>query len=72
MKAQNLTLLTLLLLATLTVAGCGLFHHHGHRRCGTPCEMSGGQTPCVPQENSVKAGENKPCCEKMKAAVPTQ
>ena len=68
MKAQNITLLALLLLGTLTVAGCGLFHHHGHRRCGTPCEMSAGEKPCQQQENSVKAGGNKPCCEKMKAA----
>jgi hypothetical protein len=69
MKVQSLTLLTLLLLATLTVAGCGpLFHHCGPHRCGTPCEMAAGQKPCPPQENCVKPAENKPCCDKMKAA----
>ena len=66
MKKQNITLLALLLFGTLTVAGCGFFHH-GHRRCGPPGEMSGGQTPCQQQENNIKAGCNKPCCEKMKA-----
>lgn len=67
MKAKSLTLLTLLLLGILTVAGCGLFHH-GPRRCNTPCEMSAGETPCSQQGNCVKAGCNKPCCVKMKAA----
>lgn len=68
MKIQKITLLALLLLATLTFAGCALFHH-GPRHCGTPCEMSAGQ-PCQQQENCLKAGCNKPCCEKMKATEP--
>jgi len=68
MKVKRITLLALLLLGTLPVAGCGLFHHHGHRRCGTPCEMAAGEKPCMQQENCVKAGCNKPCCEKLKAA----
>jgi hypothetical protein len=66
MKTKSITLLALLLLGTLTLAGCGLFHH-GSRRCNTPCEMNAGQQPCLQQENCVKAGCNKPCCEKMKA-----
>ena len=67
MKIKSINLLALLLLATLTLSGCGLFHH-GIRRCGTPCEMAAGQPPCQQQENCVKAGCNKPCCAKMKAA----
>lgn len=67
MKSKSITLLALLLFGTLTIAGCGFFHH-GHRRCGTPCEMSAGQKPCQQPEDCVKAGCNKPCCEKMKAA----
>jgi hypothetical protein len=66
MKTKSITLLALLLLGTLTLAGCGLFHH-GYRRCNTPCEMSAGQKPCQQQEACVKAGCNKPCCEKMQA-----
>ena len=66
MKAKSITLLALLMLGTMTVAGCGLFHH-GPRRCGTPCGMAAGQMPCQQQENCIKAGCNKPCCVKMKA-----
>lgn len=69
MKVKSITLLALLLLGTLTVTGCGLFHH-GPRRCNTPCEISAGQPPCPQQENCVKAGCNKPCCEKVKGAAP--
>lgn len=67
MKTNRITLLALLLFGTLTIAGCGFFHH-GHRRCGPPCEMSAGQKPCQQPADCVKAGCNKPCCEKMKAA----
>jgi hypothetical protein len=67
MKNKSLTLLALLLFGTLTVAGCGFFHH-GHRRCGTPGEMAAGQQPCMQQENCVKSECNKPCCVKMPAA----
>jgi hypothetical protein len=67
MKIKSITLLALLLLGTLTLSGCGLFHH-GHRRCGTPCAMSAEQKPCQQQENCVKAECNKPCCAKMKTA----
>ena len=62
MKNKSLTLLALLLFGTLTLAGCGLFHHHGHRRGGPPGEMAAGQQPCMQQENCVKAAGNKPCC----------
>ena len=70
MKTKSLTLLALLLLATLTVTGCGLFFHHhcGPRHCKPDCASAAGEKPCPQQENCVKATENKPCCEKMKAA----
>lgn len=68
MKTQRITLIVLLLLSTMTLAGCGLFHRCGPHRCGHPCEMATGQKPCPPQENCVKPAENKPCCDKMKAA----
>ena len=69
MKNKNITLLALLLLATLTVAGCGpLFHRCGPRHCKPGCESAAGQPPCPQSEHCVKATENKPCCEKMKAA----
>jgi hypothetical protein len=67
MKAKSITLLALLMLGTMTVTGCGLFHH-GSRRCNTPCEMAAGEKPCQQKKNCVKADCNKPCCEKMKAA----
>jgi len=57
MKVKSFTILALLLLATLTLSACGLFHH-GHRRCNAPCEMSEGQKPCQQQENCFKAGCN--------------
>ena len=56
MKNKNITLLALLLLGTLTVAGCGpLFHRCGPRHCKPACEMSAGQTPCQQPEDCVKA-----------------
>ena len=69
MKTKRLTLLALLLLATLTVAGCGPFFHHGGRcHCKPGCATAAGEKPCPQQENCVKATEVKPCCDKMKAA----
>lgn len=69
MKTKSLTLLALLLLATLTVTGCGLFFHRcGPRHCKPDCASAAGEKPCSQQENCVKATEIKPCCEKMKAA----
>lgn len=67
MKNKNITLLALLLFGTLTVAGCGFFHH-GHRRCGPPCGMAAEHKPCQQPADCVKAGCNKPCCEKAQAA----
>ena len=67
MNAKGIPLIAVLLMSALILTGCGLFHH-GHRRCGPPCEVAEGQKPCQQQENCVKAGCNKPCCDKMKAA----
>lgn len=67
MNTKSIIFIAVLLMSALIFAGCGLFHH-GHRRCGPPCGVSEGQTPCQQPENCVKAGCNKPCCVKMKAA----
>lgn len=66
MKSKRLTVISLLLLSTLTLAGCFL-HHGGPRHCKSCCE-SGASQPCPQQGDCAKAMENKPCCEKMKAA----
>lgn len=67
MNPKRLTLIVVLLLSALLFSGCVLFHH-GPRHGNSPCAMSEGKKPCPQQENCVKAGCNKPCCEKMKAA----
>lgn len=67
MNVIRITLIAVLLLSTLLFAGCAPFHH-GPRHCGSPCAMAEGQKPCQQQEDCVKAGCDKPCCAKMKAA----
>lgn len=67
MKVKNITLFALFLFVILSVAGCGLFHHHGFRRCGTPCAGT-VECPCPLQEGSAKANCVKPCCDQVPAA----
>ena len=68
MNAKRFALIAVLLFTALIFAGCAHFHH-GKRHCGSPCEMSEGHKPCQQQKDCEKSKENKPCCDKMKAAA---
>lgn len=68
MKRMKNVAILLAVVASLSVAGCGIMHHGGRGHCGCkkPCASMDAKMPC-PMEQ----GE-KPCCAKQGAQTPAQ